>query len=472
MLYLCTIMKSILFYISLFSLSLPIAAQTIAFENNDLAVVEIAPEAATGLHHIYVLHSTDGVSMTYTARSAASEVTWQDFGEQGGAYATPTAGVTTTGRVSRLNQVIPNRGYIITEGTTPTYVWVTDYSTFGFELNGITALDADDCGTATLTVDGSAPPIIYYSINGARRVLDREFSLTYNTLEWNDSTGWQQIEVVENLESLTSPLGVPAPLCNTTFTLTGDKFRARWSEPISVESDTYVTMAVDVRATAVQEERDNDNEKSLTDGAEGLLGGSAPVHIVFTGHPTDAVVYREWQMSQDPNFDNIEVRLNQNEVDYVFNNAGTFYWRYIGANESGECEATAEPFTVNVGVSELLCPNAFSPGSSEGTNDIWKVTYSSIIDFHCWIFNRWGNQVFEFTDPSQGWDGTYHGKVVGSGVYYYVITATGSDGKKYKLSGDINVIRAKKSPYGGTTTPDDGTGETDGGTTVDDTTGQ
>ena len=45
-----------------------------------------------------------------------------------------------------------------------------------------------------------------------------------------------------------------------------------------------------------------------------------------------------------------------------------------------------------------------------------------------------------FKDPSMGWDGKYKGKYVPAGVYYYVINAVGSDGRKYKLSGDINII--------------------------------
>ncbi len=30
-----------------------------------------------------------------------------------------------------------------------------------------------------------------------------------------------------------------------------------------------------------------------------------------------------------------------------------------------------------------------------------------------------------------------------SGVYYYIIKATGSDGRQYNLSGDINIIGYK-----------------------------
>ena len=46
-----------------------------------------------------------------------------------------------------------------------------------------------------------------------------------------------------------------------------------------------------------------------------------------------------------------------------------------------------------------------------------------------------------FTDPAEGWDGTYRGKLVPPGVYYYVIKATGTDGQEYKLAGDINILK-------------------------------
>ncbi len=78
-------------------------------------------------------------------------------------------------------------------------------------------------------------------------------------------------------------------------------------------------------------------------------------------------------------------------------------------------------------------------------NDIWKVGYRSLLDFKCWIFDRYGNEIYYFTDPNSGWDGTYRGKKVDPGVYYYVIEATGADDKKYKKGGDINIIRYTRS---------------------------
>ena len=76
------------------------------------------------------------------------------------------------------------------------------------------------------------------------------------------------------------------------------------------------------------------------------------------------------------------------------------------------------------------------------------MSYKSLIDYECHIFNRWGKELFQSKDPAQGWDGKYGGKYVPAGVYFYVIKAKGSDGRKYNKSGDINIINYKRNETG------------------------
>ena len=85
-------------------------------------------------------------------------------------------------------------------------------------------------------------------------------------------------------------------------------------------------------------------------------------------------------------------------------------------------------------------PNAFSPKSTPGVNDLWKVSYKSLVSYQCNIFNRWGTQMFSSDNPADGWDGKYRGRFVPAGVYYYVIKARGADGVDYNRAGDINII--------------------------------
>lgn len=424
-----------------------IAAQQIYFEGNNLPVYIEKPNSSTGLNNIYVLYSSDGVSMNYSQQNVGTNVTWYSYDERGGGYAEPITGVERVdSRVTTMPQVVPNRGYIIEEGTDRTYIWVTDYSDYELNLQNIQADTQRDCGTARLDITGSGDDIVYYTINGIPERLDRALTITYRTLEWSDENSmWEEVAVEENKENFMNSIAVPAPYCDTEFTLSGDKFLRFWNMEIEVTSDTYVTSAIAVETTAVQEQRDATNEIGKNEDSGSTLGGSAPVSITFSAFCTDAMVHKEWQMSTDANFNDIQLRFTEEELVQNLTEAGTFYYRFYGTDNSGECETFGEVYTVSIGESSLECPNVFSPQSSEGINDEWKVAYKSIIQFQCWIFNRWGIQICKLDDPSQGWDGKYKGKYVKSGTYYYVIEAVGSDGVEYNLKGDINIINYNQS---------------------------
>ena len=67
-------------------------------------------------------------------------------------------------------------------------------------------------------------------------------------------------------------------------------------------------------------------------------------------------------------------------------------------------------------------PNVFTPGG-DGHNDYFHpLPYRYIKDIEFVVFNRWGQQVYDTTDPAINWDGTnkYTNKPCLSGVYFYI----------------------------------------------------
>jgi len=52
-------------------------------------------------------------------------------------------------------------------------------------------------------------------------------------------------------------------------------------------------------------------------------------------------------------------------------------------------------------------------------NDEFKINYFDIADYYLAIFNRWGERVFESTDPLNLWDGQSNHQEVLEGVYFY-----------------------------------------------------
>lgn len=85
-------------------------------------------------------------------------------------------------------------------------------------------------------------------------------------------------------------------------------------------------------------------------------------------------------------------------------------------------------------------PNAFTPGKF-GKNGIIRVEGFGIGKMNWKIYNRWGQVVFAATNKSQGWDGTFKGALQPLDVYTYTLDVQFTDGKKYRKTGDITLLR-------------------------------
>jgi gliding motility-associated-like protein len=85
--------------------------------------------------------------------------------------------------------------------------------------------------------------------------------------------------------------------------------------------------------------------------------------------------------------------------------------------------------------------DAFTP-NGDGINDLWLVTNDNcIIRAKAQVFNRYGNKVFESNDYKNNWDGTYKGKPLPDGTYYYKIYFTLVNGKEVFLKGSVTILR-------------------------------
>lgn len=459
----------------------PANAEGLTFRNAHLNVLSETPERNTGLDRIYIVYDTKGVDMLFDSRNPA-DVKVYKYSNLGGGFAEEISNLSTEGSQVIVSNVEGNMGYIIEDGDKRYYYWVVDYLPYRFSIESVAVSADSDCDATYLDVQGNGGPIHYFTVNGQQKVLDRDITVTYDTQEWEEAANdFVTRQAAKHFESLTSSLRiVPPAYCSTAFHVEGDRFMREWQWLQEAESVVADPRAIMVMTEAAQQERDaastpakqkkkrrpikgtrtedadtsnpTDSENpdetpseektpsnEILSGDDGL-GGSAPATISFLSYGTQGVLHNEWQLSRDPEFEEVEYRFTQKDVDYTFTEEGTFYMRFIGSNSDGTCEAVGDVYTIHIGASELLCPNAFTP-DGDGVNDEWKVSYRSLLDFECWIFDRFGEQLFHTKDPQKGWDGMRGGKVVPTGVYYYVINATGADGKKYKKSGDINILR-------------------------------
>mgnify|MGYP003346457632 CR=1 FL=1 len=79
-------------------------------------------------------------------------------------------------------------------------------------------------------------------------------------------------------------------------------------------------------------------------------------------------------------------------------------------------------FTFICGEPFIFVPNAFSP-NGDNENDVLYVRGQLIEGMLFRVFDRWGELVFESTDRTIGWDGTFKGKQLDPDVYDYYLKA-------------------------------------------------
>lgn len=224
---------------------------------------------------------------------------------------------------------------------------------------------------------------------------------------------------------------------------------------VSIKADDYDEIpTISPTATYVTEEGEEENSN---------MSGNAPLLGRFRANPQNVGSYSatyQWRFTLNGESEPYLTRYEE-DTEYTFTKAGTHnivvYATFINGNDTiaytQEYWDEVWPMSVTISESKLEMPNAFSP-NGDGINDIYKAKdgYQSIIEFHAYIFNRWGQKLYEWDDPAGGWDGKYNGKDVKQGVYFVLVKAKGADGRTFNIRRDVNLLRGYSEESGSTAT--------------------
>lgn len=104
---------------------------------------------------------------------------------------------------------------------------------------------------------------------------------------------------------------------------------------------------------------------------------------------------------------------------------------------------SADNMTVTVLPYCLKVMEAFTP-NGDNMNDRWIVTNNGglcVKQVYVTVFNRYGNIVYKNDNYNNNWDGTYNGKPVADGTYYYIVNYLLMNGAYITLKGDVTILR-------------------------------
>ncbi len=423
--YIKYVRKAILFILLLMAVSLQAAAH---LEVNGNAILLDEDDTNKNIDYVYLFAN---ISTAEFFTSDANPVWWRlENGD-------------STEIARGTNTLYPedNTGYILHTDNGRITFWVLDYALHKPAIHSIEINSEfeDCCAETELLLEAYLPVMSYQDVLGITHNIRHTCEVTYHSLAWNGEE-WQDSLCVEKDKLLGTVMRIGAPLQNTHFTISLNQFTPDLGLALdSISSREYEAIAVAAHPTTITttrgSERENEVERPIE---ETQLSGSAPLDIYFKANATPNAKYYQWQLLKG---NDLIAQRSDAEQRYTFDDYGEYRALYWASNDY--CKTDSIEIKISVATSQLLVPNVFTP-NGDGNNDEFRVMYKSIIEFHCWVYNRWGKKVFEWSDPAKGWDGTINGRKAAESAYFYVIRAVGADGKRYELKGDINLIRGMR----------------------------
>ncbi len=202
-------------------------------------------------------------------------------------------------------------------------------------------------------------------------------------------------------------------------------------------------------ASPVVEFYDKTNQTDVTMNPGESQTMQAPLELKLTANLRDNVGWEskcEWKIynTREGEAKPLIDRFDENTT-YTLTSSGSYGVKlYVTFTDAAGdiLEYESETFTISISESKLSCPDGFSPNGDQ-INDVYHVTYQSIVKMKGVFFNRWGQKIYSFdlSNVDEGWDGRQNGRYVKDGVYYLNLQATGSDGIKYDIKKAVNVLK-------------------------------
>jgi len=167
-----------------------------------------------------------------------------------------------------------------------------------------------------------------------------------------------------------------------------------------------------------------------------VLTGDAILVVDFTNTSSGALTYN-W------NLDGGNMNSTQTHPSFSYDVPGLYDVTLIASD--GNCSDSSFSTITVTGVSSIgEIANIFSP-NGDGINDNFLIPCVGMKTLEVYIFNRYGNIVYEWKGKNGFWDGhTYpSGQPVPDGTYFYYLKATGFDSVEYDLHGELTLLRNK-----------------------------
>ncbi len=163
------------------------------------------------------------------------------------------------------------------------------------------------------------------------------------------------------------------------------------------------------------------------------IGGTVPLIVNLSNNGNGVV--NNWNYGDGKKEDKVA-----NPV-HVFETPGTYTVTLTSTDANGKTTTDSREIEVTGNSSMSKPPTELTP-NGDGINDVFCFNGKNIIKMNGQIFDRRGKVIFECDKVGAKWDGKGRkGEEATEGLYFYIETAEGKDGKFYEQKGSIILTR-------------------------------
>lgn len=183
----------------------------------------------------------------------------------------------------------------------------------------------------------------------------------------------------------------------------------------------------------VQKELSAFSEDRIASISSSCIGGAVPLIVNLSNIGTGKI--NKWSFN-----DGTKSIIGSNPIK-VFDVPGLYTITLNAIDSDGKTAVDSLKIEVTGNSSLASMPSEFSP-NGDGKEDVFTFTSKNIVNMNATVYDTKGNVVYDYTGINGKWDGTtLTGAKAKEGLYLYIVSATGADGKKLEAKGKIKLTR-------------------------------
>ncbi|MES2890898.1 MAG: gliding motility-associated C-terminal domain-containing protein [Bacteroidota bacterium] len=107
-----------------------------------------------------------------------------------------------------------------------------------------------------------------------------------------------------------------------------------------------------------------------------------------------------------------------------------------------KCNSANDALIVKEGTCGIYFPTAFTP-NNDGKNDLFRIRGAhNLTEYHLSVYNRFGQEVFESSNYSSGWDGNFKGRMLSMETFvWYCEFKKQGDQRMTKMKGTVTLVK-------------------------------